>query len=321
MYTRASNSESFINTLHDLNFESHENSTTTENWNLKAFQSNKCIGSNYNLPSRRDFYKIMLISEGRGILKLGANTYHIESPAMLFIHPNDILTWIEFTADADINYILLKKEYLYSQKPLKSILERYKLFTNVERGVISIEKDSVMEIKKYFQMIESQELTGNKFSSDTFEALLQLLIVEVLTRASFRLPFHSDGTPSHIQHFFELLEKEISTINFECPIKIRTAKEFASRMAVHPNYLNSLLKKYTGQNVSVHIRERLIDESKILLLQTEWTLQSISYCVGFSDTSNFSLFFKKNTGLTPASYRRKFIVSTAANIESYSMNN
>lgn len=87
-------------------------------------------------------------------------------------------------------------------------------------------------------------------------------------------------------------------------MRIKTAKEFAAALSVHPNHLNALLKKHTGQNLSTHIRSRLLEEAKILLLQTDWSLQDIGYSIGFADQPNFHLFFKKNTGLTPSEFRK-----------------
>jgi AraC-like DNA-binding protein len=62
---------------------------------------------------------------------------------------------------------------------------------------------------------------------------------------------------------------------------------------MHPNYLNALLKKQTGQNVSAYIRNRLLEEAKTLLLQTNWNLQHIAYSIGSLEQSNFNFFFQK----------------------------
>ncbi|MGX5854768.1 SDR family NAD(P)-dependent oxidoreductase [Dyadobacter jiangsuensis] len=105
------------------------------------------------------------------------------------------------------------------------------------------------------------------------------------------------------------VEEATAHINITTPIRIKTAKEFAENLSIHPNHLNALLKKHTGQNVSTHIRNRLLEETKVLLVQTEWPLQDISYSVGFAEQPNFNLFFKKNTGLTPAEFRRNYRAS------------
>ena len=75
---------------------------------------------------------------------------------------------------------------------------------------------------------------------------------------------------------------------------------------MHPNYLNQLLKKHTGQNASTHIQNRILDEAKALLVQTDWSLQDISHSIGFAEQPSFTVFFKKHTGYTPAEFRRSF---------------
>lgn len=109
---------------------------------------------------------------------------------------------------------------------------------------------------------------------------------------------------NHVNQFFLLLDSAIADIRFSSPIKMRTVKEFAATMELHPNYLNTLLKRHTGENVSSHIKKRLLEVSKNLLLETDWYVQDISYVVGFSDQPNFNMFFKKNMGYTPSEFRR-----------------
>ncbi|MBP1652462.1 MAG: transcriptional regulator, AraC family, partial [Bacteroidetes bacterium] len=64
---------------------------------------------------------------------------------------------------------------------------------------------------------------------------------------------------NHVNQFFLLLDTAIADIRFAAPIRMRTVKEFAAIMELHPNYLNTLLKRHTGENVSSHIRKRLLE--------------------------------------------------------------
>ena len=118
------------------------------------------------------------------------------------------------------------------------------------------------------------------------------------------LKYHIREQFKYVGQFFQLLEEAIANIQYTVPIRMRTVKEFAAMMELHPNYLNTLLKRHTGQNVSSHIRTRLLEVSKGLLLKTDWYVQDISCCMGFSDQPNFNLFFKKNSGYTPSEFRR-----------------
>jgi AraC family transcriptional activator of pobA len=58
--------------------------------------------------------------------------------------------------------------------------------------------------------------------------------------------------------FLGLLERQLA---------LRTAQDFASRLAVHVNYLNRCVKKATGQPTSAHLTKRLVTEAWALLRQ------------------------------------------------------
>ena len=85
--------------------------------------------------------------------------------------------------------------------------------------------------------------------------------------------------------------------------EIRTPKDFASRLNVSPNYLNSICKQIYNKTVSEIIQERTILESKRLLIHTGLTISEISDKLGFKDNSYFGRYFKKAAGIPPEKYR------------------
>ena len=54
----------------------------------------------------------------------------------------------------------------------------------------------------------------------------------------------------------------------------------------------------TGQPISTVIKNRLLEESKAVLLQTARALQEISQSIGFADRPDFSQFFKFTQGIS-----------------------
>lgn len=66
---------------------------------------------NYLSPNRRDFYKILLVTGGAGIFTMGLNTYYIDEPTILFIHPNDIISWKNLSAGSEKNTGLTPAEF------------------------------------------------------------------------------------------------------------------------------------------------------------------------------------------------------------------
>ncbi|EJL73634.1 AraC family transcriptional regulator [Chryseobacterium populi] len=257
---------------------------------------------NYLSANRRDFYKVLMITGGDGIFTLGLNKYMIDKPTMIFIHPNDIISWQKTSGESAGYYLLFKKDFINHHPMLKATIERLALFNDKSKSMVCVEeKDLPGFIRLWESMYNEQE---NQLGEDAIQAYIQLLMIDSARMSKFLIPESAGEDYDHIHRFFGLLEEEVSHINYEKPIKLRTAQEFAVSLGLHPNYLNRILKKRTGQNVSTHIKGRLLDECKALLLQTTWTLEQISYAVGFSDQPNFNFFFKKNTGLTPNAYRK-----------------
>jgi len=74
---------------------------------------------------------------------------------------------------------------------------------------------------------------------------------------------------------------------------------------VHVNHLNRAVKETTGKNTSELIAGRVVNEAKALLKHTDNTVAEVAYSLGFEHPSNFIIFFKKQTGLTPKALRDK----------------
>jgi AraC-like DNA-binding protein len=78
-------------------------------------------------------------------------------------------------------------------------------------------------------------------------------------------------------------------------------------MNMHPNYLNSLVKKHTGLTAKESIQNRLLLETKYLLHSTDLSIKEIANKVGFHDPNYFTSFFTSHEKLSPGNYRSSFI--------------
>jgi AraC-like DNA-binding protein len=280
-----------------------------QNWNIRVVNSKEIVCDNYISPNRRDFYKILFINEGEGMFSLGMKNYHIKNSTILFLHPNEIISWRTISPSLVGHYCLFKKRYIDTYPSLKFAMDKHQLFSDTARSVIRLNPFSVSAIDALFEQMHEQYAAGGAMAEEAIQVYLQLVILESTKSADFPTPISVSDEYKHIHQFFQLLETEASRINQGNPIRIKTAKEFADHLYLHPNYLNILLKTHTGQNISTHIKNRLLEESKALLLQTDWTLHEIGTSIGFADQPNFTQFFKKNLGVTPSEFRKNYLVN------------
>lgn len=85
----------------------------------------------------------------------------------------------------------------------------------------------------------------------------------------------------------------------------RSVKYYAYLLAVSTKKLNNITKAYCGKTAKEFIEEKVIIDSKIMLLNSADTVKQISYKLGFTEPTNFNKFFKKLTTTTPLQYREQ----------------
>lgn len=279
-----------------------------ENWHIKVYNREETICKSYLSPNRREFYKIIFLNSGRGLFTIGLNTYCIEEPTILFVHPNEIISWKNLTSNMVSKgyFCIFKRGFIEKNFMVKSLMDKYGLFAENGKNVISLTPEATKNINGIFSLMYEEEKKGSEFTEDALQAYIQLIIIEASKISRYPASTTITAEYQKVYDFFQLLEKETAGINYDKSIRIKTASEFAEELSIHPNHLNALLKKQTGQNVSTHIRNRLLEESKILLLRTDWTLQNIGYAIGFTEQPNFSNFFKRNIGITLAEFRKSY---------------
>lgn len=85
---------------------------------------------------------------------------------------------------------------------------------------------------------------------------------------------------------------------------VRSVSEYAARMGVSPNRLNTLVKEATSRNAMVWINLSRLSQAETLLRNTDLPLIDVAARIGIDDQSYFSRFFKKHKGITPLEYRK-----------------
>jgi AraC-like DNA-binding protein len=133
--------------------------------------------------------------------------------------------------------------------------------------------------------------------------VLELIHYGQKLQPNFALYTASNATARVAGLFVELLERQFPITSQGQQLQLRTAKDYADRLAIHVNYLNKVLKENTGKTTTDILSSRIAQEAKILLKQTDWNVSQIAYSLGFEEVAHFSNFFKKQAGLSPLSFR------------------
>lgn len=78
-----------------------------------------------------------------------------------------------------------------------------------------------------------------------------------------------------------------------------------AELGVNGDNLNKKVKKEVGESVNQLIIQQKVTEGKNLLRYSKMSIHEIALILGFYDSSHFSRTFKKLTGESPSSFRRR----------------
>ncbi len=83
-----------------------------------------------------------------------------------------------------------------------------------------------------------------------------------------------------------------------------TLESAAKRVRLSPSYFSNYFKNQTGVGFSEYLNRLRIKNASRLLLETDEKVVHIAKEVGFHDAAYFNKMFKRETGLTPNTYRQ-----------------
>jgi AraC-like DNA-binding protein len=252
--------------------------------------------------NRRAYYKISLI-RGRNRAEYADKVIDIEKNALLFATPKIPYHYLPLDDDQSGHFCIFTADFLVHTKS-GVVLDELPLFRPGGYPIFQLADEQVEELAYIFRKMQKELASDYAYKYDLLRNYLLELIHygQKLQPATAMYPTHT-ASARISSLFIELLERQFPIESPHQTLDLRTAKDYADRLAVHVNHLNKVLKENTGQTTTGLISSRIIQEAKILLKQTDWNVSEIAYCLGFEEVAHFSNFFKKQTSLAPVAFR------------------
>ncbi|NML69931.1 helix-turn-helix domain-containing protein [Chryseobacterium sp. RP-3-3] len=252
--------------------------------------------------NRRKYYKISLI-RGRNRAEYADKIIAIKKNALLFATPKVPYHWVPEDPDQTGSFCVFTEDFFIKAQSQFS-LEELPIFQPGNIPVFEIEDELADEIEALFARIKKEIASDYVFKYDLIRNyVLELIHYGQKLQPAAKLSASNDASLRVVSLFIELLERQFPIESSEQRLQMKTAKDYADRLAVHVNYLNKKLKESTGKTTTELIADRMIQEAKILLRQTKWNVSEISYALGFEELAHFSNFFKRKTSFTPMEFR------------------
>lgn len=253
--------------------------------------------------SKREYYKISLI-KGKNKAEYADKVIDLDGSVLLFATPKIPYHWTPQSTDQSGQFCIFTQDFL-TKSNVGLLLDDLPIYHPGSYPIFHLSKAETKELEYIFNKMQKEISSEYAYKYD----LLRNLVLELVHFGQKLQPttalYSSQKASARISSLFiELLERQFPIESSQQQLVLRTAKDYADRLAVHVNHLNKVLKESTGKTTTEIINSRIIQEAKILLKQTNWNISEISNSLGFEEVAHFSNFFKKRTSFTPLSFRK-----------------
>ena len=232
-------------------------------------------------------------------------------------------------------YLLHKQEKLYQQSRLNETIQLYKeqgsspssdffyekesqLLTTVRTGDIARSKALLNELIGHVLFFEGGRLDAVRIRAVELTTLLSRIAMDSGARADSVYALNSKFLHMLLQDVVESFMDAAFTQKDSGNIYIRQALRFmadnyaqkltlsvvARHVGLSPNHFSTLFHKVVGIPFQEHLSRIRVEESKRLLLKSQYSLNDIAVSMGFTDQSHYCKVFKRITGISPGQYRK-----------------
>lgn len=184
----------------------------------------------------------------------------------------------------DFEYMRIFMDNLYSHK--KKIEYTYKY--------AEVLADILTEIQTEYESMQKG-----------YEMMIKSLLLRFFTLIFRNIPEISDAGKGISRNAVDKIRNILLYIDMNYYENI-DLKLLEQKFEISRPYLCNTFKSLTGISPVNYIIRRRITEAKQRLVSTDKSIIAISEECGFNSLSNFNSLFKRMTGLTPSSYRKKY---------------
>jgi len=249
---------------------------------------------------RRDFYKIMLV-RGNSHVHYADKVVEVKKQALSFSSPQIPYKWEHLDNIRGGSFCIFNQHFFHQYGDLN----QYSVFQPNGTHIFELSDEQVEKLSPIYEKLFEEITSDYVHKYDVLRNLVfELLHFAMKTQPTTNYDKQQINASKRISVLFlELLERQFPIDDLHQRFSLRSASDFANQLNIHVNHLNRAIKETTQKTTSQVIAERIVQESKILLKHSNWSMSEISYALGFTEVTHFNNFFKKHIQISPLKFR------------------
>jgi AraC family transcriptional regulator, transcriptional activator of pobA len=249
---------------------------------------------------RRDYFKIMLVI-GNSKVHFADKVVEVQKQALSFSNPLIPYKWDHLDTVRDGYFCVFNQHFFHHY----GNLNQYNVFQPNGTHIFELTDEQVSKARNIFERMFEEINSEYVHKYDVLRTLVfELLHFAMKMQPSAKIDKQPVNASQRISTLFlELLERQFPIDDNHQTISLRAASDYANQLNVHVNHLNRAVKETTQKTTSQIIAERILQEAKILLKHSAWSVSEIAFALGFTEVTHFNNFFKKHIQFSPLKFR------------------
>lgn len=245
-------------------------------------------------PHRHDYYEIFWTLAGTGSHSIDFTEYPL-SPGLLYcIAPGQVHD-CHYLPD-QVYAISFNPECIHSDYRSQQAIEQLFRIDHLHYAPLQIDTLGQHELQNILAII-SRELKQPNYDGD----LLSIFLTGFLRYLTRYLAHHDSKQLFADERVIRLLSL-IDTYFSEH----KETDFYSDKLALTNKRVNELTKHYLSKTVTQLIHDRVILEARRQLAFTMKTVKAVALDLGYMDTAYFCRFFRRRTGESPSSFRKRW---------------
>jgi AraC family transcriptional regulator, transcriptional activator of pobA len=267
-----------------------------EGLHIAILEERSKIPRNRQRPHRHDFYQIFWITRGERLFSIDFDRFSVRAPSLVFVPPGSVHTF--GTLEATNGYMLsFQQDFLEAQGHTINLFQDCPAFDPAHfMAVLQVTPPFETRVTHCMEQIFVEFSSKQHRYQTATAALLRLLFIEISRALSNQM------LSSSFQRYSPLTARFLRRLHSR-PYQIASASEISRFLGVSRSWLNQLVRKETGRNLTEHLQGRLMLESKRLLAHSDLNISEIAYQLGFEDASYFTRLFRQIVQISPSEFR------------------
>lgn len=237
-------------------------------------------------PYRTSGYWLTVVESGMSGFSYNLKEHYLPAGSVFVMRPGVIVNQLNDIDDYDQRVLNLDEDF----GSLVNLQEDYEIL-RLESKVLDI-------VEKYFNLVRRLCETHTDTKETVYGLASSLFSLVLSNKQTIEIQRSSVSRKQEVyQEFMSLLNSN--------GLREHRIGWYADRLAMTPNYLNSLIKEISGMTISDWISRLLVMEAKAILTHSDMSVREIADYLNFPNDAYFCRYFKKHTGYRPLEYRKR----------------